>query len=116
MLPKELKPYRNVIESLKYSHNAPNIKSLIEKQLGATATGPLVFHIRGELNRLAKQSAKPFRINQHFPDLNYTVFEHGKTSHHLDAVCLPEFMRTLEKYGGIYTVGVGEHMDAFLNL
>lgn len=114
MLPKELKPYRNVIESLKYSHNAPNIKSLIEQQLGATATGPLVFHIRGELNRLAKQSAKPFRINQHFPDLNYTVFEHGKTTHHLDAVCLPEFMRTLEKYGGIYTVGVEEHMDAFL--
>jgi hypothetical protein len=109
-----IEQYAALIEKLKYNHEKLALKAAIENHLGIHSTPVTVFKIKSEIKRLAKQSYRPFRIEQYIPDIDGHYFEHDGAKHHCDPITEKEFISELKKYHNKYTVGVEEHMIRFV--
>lgn len=109
-----LSAHQHIVDKLKFYHAHPQVRGMIQSELGDQSSGPLVFHLRTEINRLARPSKRPFRIEQTIPNIDAIYHEHDGAVHHFDQITFAEFTKTLEKYNNMYTVGVEEHMHAFL--
>ena len=109
-----LSAHKHIVDKLKFYHAHPQVRGMIQRELGDHASGPLVFHLRTEINRLARPSKRPFRIEQVIPNIDAIYHEHEGAVHHFDPITFAEFTKTIEKYNNMYTVGVEEHMHAFL--
>jgi hypothetical protein len=106
-------PYPGIVDRLKYHHNHPQLKTMIEKALGRDSDPSNIFQIKAEIARLAKRAIRPFRVHDYIPDLDPEPYEASDMTQFVNGSVIEEFENALSKYNGEYTVGVEEHMEKF---
>jgi hypothetical protein len=112
---QSLESYTEIIQKLRGFSASNNLGDLIKKE-AESASSSEIFRIKAEIKRLGTPSRRAFRIDQLFPneDINFTEFELDGLVHHVEPNTLKAVQKESAIFGGIFTVGVEEHMSSYV--
>ena len=108
--------HKDIIERLRYEHDAPNLKDKIKGLLANKAPTSIIFGIQYEIRRLARVCSKVIDFRWRAGDLKVSERKIDNMSHFMDDKSYEVFLSELRKYKGVYTEGVNDRVETFFTL